>query len=117
MSDEFSDNPQVPKNERRPKKPRKAETQELDPLLLKLVSVFAKADAIEDHERWLKGLPPLKEDAPLPAKKRSRKENDTKVTARWHSVPQDKKIVRSFMLRKLDEQDQNVNSCCIPCCV
>ncbi|KAB2795938.1 hypothetical protein F9K87_16185 [Brucella anthropi] len=58
----------------------------LDPRFLKLVSAIAKADAIEDHERWLKGLPPLKADAPLPAKKRSRKENDTKVTVRWHSV-------------------------------
>lgn len=86
MSDEFSDDPQAPKNERRPKKPRKAETQELDPLLLKLVSVFAKADAIEDHQRWLKGLPPLKADAPLPAKRASRKDDDTKVTLNWHSA-------------------------------
>ncbi|WP_144405831.1 hypothetical protein [Brucella anthropi] len=91
MSDEFSDDPQAPKNERRPKKPRKAETQELDPLLLKLVSVFAKADAIEDHELWLKGLPPLKADAPLQTKKRSRKEGDAKVEVNWHSIPQDKR--------------------------
>lgn len=97
MSDEFSDDPQAPKNERRPKKPRKAETQELDPLLLKLVSVFAKADAIEDHQRWLKGQPLLKADAPLPAKKRSRKEGDAKLTVNWHSVP--KRREASFVIK------------------
>lgn len=58
----------------------------LDPRLLKLVSAFAKADAIEDHERWLKGQPPLTADAPLQTKKLSRKEGDAKVTVRWHSV-------------------------------
>lgn len=63
----------------------------LDPRLLKLVSVSAKADAIEDHERWLKALPPLKADAPLPAKRASRKDDDTKVTVRWHSFTEDEK--------------------------
>lgn len=63
----------------------------LDPRLLKLVSAFAKADAIEDHEQGIKGQLPLKADAPLPAKERSRQEGDAKVTVNWHSVPQDKK--------------------------
>lgn len=62
------------------------EKARLDPRLLKLASAFAKADAIEDHERRLKGLSPLKADAPLPAKRASRKDDDTKVTVRWHSV-------------------------------
>ncbi|WP_138144032.1 hypothetical protein [Brucella sp. 10RB9215] len=61
----------------------------LDPRLLKLVSAFAKADAIKDHERWLMGQPPLKADAPSPAKKRSRKEGDAKVTLNWHSFTED----------------------------
>ncbi|KAA9354262.1 hypothetical protein [Ochrobactrum quorumnocens] len=58
----------------------------IDPRLLKLISSLAKADAREDHERWVNGLPPLKADAPLPAKKRSQKEDDAKVTVNWHSV-------------------------------
>lgn len=66
-----------------------AEKAPLDPRLLKLVSAIAKANAIEDHERWLKGLPPLKADAPLPAKKGSRKKGEAKVTLNWHSFTED----------------------------
>lgn len=63
----------------------------LDPRLLKLVSAFAKADAIEDHERWLKGQPPLTADARLPAEKGSRKKGGAKVILNWQSVPQAKR--------------------------
>ena len=61
----------------------------LDPRLLKLVSAFAKADAIEDQERWLKGLPPLTADARLPAEKGSRKKGEAKVILNWHSFTED----------------------------
>lgn len=67
----------------------------LDPRLLKLVSAFAKADAIEDHERWLKGVPPLTADGPLPAKKRSRKEGEAKIAVNWHSFTEDEKSRRN----------------------
>lgn len=35
----------------------------IDPRLLKLISSLAKADAHEDHERRLSGLPPLTADS------------------------------------------------------
>ncbi|APY13103.1 hypothetical protein BKD02_01215 [Brucella sp. 09RB8910] len=65
---------------------RRNRGRQRDPLLLKLVSVFAKADAIEDHERWLKGLPPYKADAPSETKRRDGKGNDIQGRLKWHVV-------------------------------
>ncbi|TCQ79574.1 hypothetical protein EDF68_104158 [Ochrobactrum sp. BH3] len=58
----------------------------IDPRLLKLISSLAQADAREDHERRLIGLPPLTADS-LTKKARKRKESDHQTTIQWHFVP------------------------------